>query len=403
MQPSPYTPGEIAREVPGRRAQLADIEERLDTLATVQRLVGRVRVDVASRGMGKTSLLRAAEGLAHERGLVSLWVTAGTGRPLAVDLAEAVERSAGSAGSGRGRLGERLQALRVQVGVPGFVEAESTWAATPARQSQPGGASSLAGVRELEDVLVEAVQQARLNRRRGVVLFVDEVQSGDRHGLALLGTAMQHLQAEKPDLPFGIFCAGLPNAPEVIAAAVTFSERFAYRHLTSLDDDASALALVAPAIRLGVTWDPEALRAVVDYAQGYPYAVQLWGDAIWRAAGSPDADSVLTAHHVEQGREAVDEDLQSLFRARGHSASPQEQRMLIVMAELGGDHPVGRADIAHRMARSTDSLGPLRQRLLDKGLIESSGERGRVRFTIPGFGAYVLDRASIDSASTESI
>ena len=210
MQPNPYTPGEIAREVPGRRAQLADIEERLDTLATVQRLVGRVRVDVASRGMGKTSLLRAAEVLAHERDLVSLWVTAGTGRPLAVDLAEAVERSVSGTGSGRGRLGERLQALRVQVGVPGFVEAESTWAAQPARH---GEASSMAGVRELEDVLVEAVQQARADGRRGVVLFVDEVQAGDRHGLALLGTAMQHLQAEKPDLPFGIFCAGLPTAP----------------------------------------------------------------------------------------------------------------------------------------------------------------------------------------------
>ena len=175
---------------------------------------------------------------------------------------------------------------------------------------------------------------------------------------------------------------------------MTFSERFAYRHLTSLDDDASALALVAPAIRLGVTWDPEALRAVVGYAQGYPYAVQLWGDAVWRAAGSPDADSVLTAHHVQRGREAVDEDLQSLFRARWQAASPQEQRMLSVMAELGGDGPVGRAEIAQRMARSTDSLGPLRQRLLDKGLIESSGERGQVRFSIPGFGTYILDRTA---------
>jgi hypothetical protein len=28
-QPSPYTPGEVAREVPGRGQQLAEIDERL--------------------------------------------------------------------------------------------------------------------------------------------------------------------------------------------------------------------------------------------------------------------------------------------------------------------------------------------------------------------------------------
>ena len=58
MQPSPYTPGEIARAVPGRAHQLAELDERLSVLVDLRRLVGRIRVDHAARGFGKTSLLR---------------------------------------------------------------------------------------------------------------------------------------------------------------------------------------------------------------------------------------------------------------------------------------------------------------------------------------------------------
>ena len=64
-QPSPYTPGEVAREVPGRTMQLAEIDERLTYLIDLQRLVGRIRVDIGPRGLGKT--LAAARGTAPRR------------------------------------------------------------------------------------------------------------------------------------------------------------------------------------------------------------------------------------------------------------------------------------------------------------------------------------------------
>lgn len=55
VQPSPYTPGEVARDVPGHDQQLAEIGERLSYMTQLQRLVGRIRVDHAPRGVGKTS------------------------------------------------------------------------------------------------------------------------------------------------------------------------------------------------------------------------------------------------------------------------------------------------------------------------------------------------------------
>ena len=57
--PSPYTPGEAPPVLVGRGAQLSDAQADLALLATYGRFLGRVRVHVGSRGVGKTSLLKA--------------------------------------------------------------------------------------------------------------------------------------------------------------------------------------------------------------------------------------------------------------------------------------------------------------------------------------------------------
>lgn len=44
--------------------------------------------------------------------------------------------------------------------------------------------------------------------------------------------------------------------------------------------------------------------------------------------------------------------------------------------------------IAARLGISTEALGRPRHELVDRGLIEAGG-RGQLRFTIPGFGAYI--------------
>ncbi|WP_258142448.1 hypothetical protein [Arthrobacter sp. MYb227] len=40
MQPSPYTPGEIANIVPGRARQIAEFDERLSLLVDLHRFIG---------------------------------------------------------------------------------------------------------------------------------------------------------------------------------------------------------------------------------------------------------------------------------------------------------------------------------------------------------------------------
>jgi hypothetical protein len=377
VQPSPYTPGEAAKHVQGRNAQLADFEERLSYLVDLNRLVGRIRVDHAPRGYGKTSLLREYQRRAEERNVATIWITAGDRGGLLEQLAsELVRASAGWSAAARRSVAVRLESLTVRVGAPGIASVEAT--------VHPKAAVMPAGARELEDVVRAASAVST-----GLVIFIDEVQSADSAGLRTLAYAWQHLQSEGSDVPAAVYTAGLPNSPDVIAAAVTFSERFEYRQLPGLTPDAEELALVQPARALGVAWEPEALTEALSVAQGYPYLLQLIGDASWAAAGRPDPGVVLTADDVARGALAMEEDMNALFRARWAVASAGERDLMAAMAALG-DGTVSRRAVADRMGVSTNALSVPRARLIDKGFIQAGG-RGNLEFTIPGFAQFIRD------------
>ncbi|MCM3503917.1 ATP-binding protein [Curtobacterium sp. ODYSSEY 48 V2] len=382
MQPSPYTPGEIARAVPGRALQLADLDERLSVLVDLHRLVGRIRVDHAARGFGKTSLLREYQRRASARGAATVWVTAGEPQGLVEQILDELRRTVGAAGAPHGRaLREKVESLRLSLGVPGVATATGTF-----RSTAPDDERARAGARGLEDVIRAATTE------RPLVIFVDEIQSADAAGLRTLVYAWQHLQAEGTDVPAAVFAAGLPNAPETIAEIVTFSERLAYRPLGPLHRDAEEIALVGPARLLGVQWTPEAVDRALSIAQGYPYSVQLIADSAWAAAGRPDPGAVIDVGSVETGHRSMQADLEALFRARWSACSTSERRLLTAMARLG-DGPTSRASIAEALGTGTNQLSTPRARLIDKGLVQPA-DRGMLQFTIPGFAAFIRSEYS---------
>lgn len=381
MQPSPYTPGELAREVPGRAVQLGEFDERLSYLVDLHRVVGRIRVDHGPRGYGKTSLLRQYQLRADARGVLTVWVTAGEKAGLIAQFADAIRRATSTWRSGaRSRIRDSLQALTVSVGVPGVARIDAT-----VRPKESAGAP--VGAREFEDLVRTA---ATAGEATGLVILIDEIQAADAAGLRTLAYAWQHLQAEGADVPAAVFAAGLPNTPDVVAAAVTFSERIAFRPLNLLSVEAEEIAIIEPASRLGVGWDSDALGEALEVAAGYPYTLQLIADAAWAAAGRPDVGAAITTDHVRTGRVNMEADLEALFRGRWANATGQERELMAAMAALG-DGPVKRADVAERMRTTAESLGVPRSRLIDKGFIQPAG-RGSLEFTIPGFAVFIRNR-----------
>ncbi|AMT69184.1 ATP-binding protein [Mycobacteroides immunogenum] len=383
MQPSPYTPGQVAREVVGRAEQLAEIGERLMYMAELGRLIGRIRVDTGPRGVGKTSLLREVQREAEARGVVTVWVTAGGDEPLVAAIAAQIRgRTAGWKKKSRGRLLRAVDQVSITAGVPGVAQVGAT---VKPSQSTDGSA----GEPSFKELILETVKAAREEGHRGLVLLIDEVQDADRQGLRTLAVTWQDLQAEADTLPAGVFAAGLPQTPEIISAAATFSERFAYRTLHRLGPDASRVALVKPAGQVGVDWDPDALEAVIAQTNGYPHTLQLYADAAWARAGYPDPGGRIRTSDVEHAARQVAEDMDALFRARWNNATPVQRRFMSAMAQsLTADRVASRSDIATVMGRDSRAISAARAGLIDKGLIAVAGH-GLLEFSIPGFAEFV--------------
>lgn len=383
MQPSPYTPGQVAREVVGRAEQLAEIGERLMYMAELGRLIGRIRVDTGPRGVGKTSLLREVQREAEARGVVTVWVTAGGDEPLVAAIAAQIRgRTAGWKKKSRGRLLRAVDQVSITAGVPGVAQVGAT-----VKPSQSTDGST--GEPSFKELILETVKAAREEGHRGLVLLIDEVQDADRQGLRMLAVTWQDLQAEADALPAGVFAAGLPQTPEIISAAATFSERFAYRTLHRLGPDASRVALVRPAGQVGVDWDPDALEAVIAQTNGYPHTLQLYADAAWARAGYPDPGGRIRTSDVEHAARQVAEDMDALFRARWNNATPVQRRFMSAMAQsLTADQVASRSDIATVMGRDSRAISAARAGLIDKGLIAVAGH-GLLEFSIPGFAEFV--------------
>lgn len=385
---NPFTPGQSPRFLAGRTAERRRIQDRLARVATYGELAGPMLVFHAPRGLGKTSLLRAAEAEAATLGFVSVWVACAREQRLLPELAQRI-RGALARHDALGDQGRatRLEGLTIELGVPG-----AKVQAALGRRNAAASAASAAPILALEELLSEAATLVRAHGGAGLLVFLDELHAADPGELAVLLNAWQNLDGAADAVPLSIITAGLPVTPEAITRAATFGERSAFVPLDVLADTDARAALVRTAEAEGVTWTEDALTLVTDEARGHPYLLQLLGNTTWDAA-SPGTGAVLTADDVRRGVPHAQTQLKAMHRARWGAATPTEQAFLVAMA-AAGDGNVTRAEIAAGMGRESRAISDPRERLIEKGVIEPVGH-GLVRFTLPGFGAFVR---SLDDA-----
>jgi hypothetical protein len=383
LPPNPYTPGSTPRYLAGRDTELERVRQYLAPVIAYGEMAGPQLVFHGPRGVGKTSLLRAAEASARESGFVTAWTSCVRKQPFLADLAGVVSRALDRAGvdTATPRWRARVEKVGVEVGLSGpRVSAELG-------REEPGEVVP-GSVTAVEDLLHEAARAVRDRGGAGLLVLVDELHAAARLDLAILLNAVQNLDGERDRNPLAVVCAGLPSVRGVLTRAATFGERSHWAGLGGLDDRAAAEVLTHLAGSQDVSWEPEAVAVCVAQAQGYPYFLQVLGSATWNAA-RPEAGSTLTLADARAGISAAEEQVRSMYAARWQAATPLEKVFLAAMADLGGDGPVARGDIAAAMGRPTSSIGMLRNQLLDKAIIEESS-RGELRFTLPGFADYVL-------------
>lgn len=379
---NPYAPDGLPRRLVGRDHELGLAAERLHRLADAGSMPGGPLVFTAPRGVGKTSLLRAIEAEAMPGGFAVAWVAVAHHQPLLPELARALDDALTDIDlDGPSGASPRIERFRLEIGVtPVKAGLELTRATPPAALAQEGTVAATAA-------LLRATSSAvRARGGGGIVLLIDEVHELRPADAAVLWNALQVLAAHPERAPLAVFAAGLPSAPAALARAATFAERTSFVELPLLDSGQSTRALTSPAADLGVPWTDGALRRAEEIARGYPYLLQLIGWAAWDLR-RPAAGEAIDAGTVDQAQVEVQERLTRLFRSRWDNATATERQFLAAMAGAGGE-VVLRADLARILGRESRSLSDVRTRLIDRGIVEAAG-RGRLRFTIPGFGEYL--------------
>jgi len=207
----------------------------------------------------------------------------------------------------------------------------------------------------------------------------------------VLLNAVQNMEAQRERFPLGVVGAGLPSTKALLTRVATFGERTVEIVLPKLDDAASRLLLTKPATQLGVTWQPDALNKAVAIGDGYPQLLQLVGAATWDEA-KPTKGGQITLTQLLASQATVRMGLNSMFSARWAVASSAERRFLHAMAAHSTEQ-VPRSAVARQLGVETRALSMARRSLIEKGVVEAAGH-GKLRFTAPGFGQYVLSQSN---------
>jgi hypothetical protein len=232
-------------------------------------------------------------------------------------------------------------------------------------------------------MLMEAVGQAAVKAETAAVMFIDEVQYIKEKELAALITTL-HRMAQR-QLPVLMIGAGLPQIPGQMGRAKSYAERlFDFPVIGPLSQEAAYQAIARPVESQGMKIEDGALALIYQQTHGYAYFLQEWGKHSWDAAKQSPIRVADVAMAAITAVAALDD---SFFRVRFDRLTPLEKRYLRAMAELGpGPHRSG--DVAEVIHRDVTSLGPVRNKLVAKGMIWSPSH-GDTAFTVPLFDEFM--------------
>ena len=377
---------------PGAGSPPPELVGREIVLEQAEILLGRVKERKAEksilltglRGVGKTVLLNEIERKATAVGYRTIMVEAHENKSLAAllvpplrQLLFGLDRIAGAGDKAKRALavlkgfvdGVKVSLGEIEVGLD--IEPEKGAADSGDLESDLPG-------------LFLAVAEAAEERSIPVALLIDELQYFNEKELSALIMAMHRMQQKQ--LPMILIGAGLPILPRLAGESKSYAERlFDFPEIGALQEPDAEKALREPVHAVGVEFEPAALKEISRVTEGYPYFLQEWGYQSWNLA----LTSPITLAVVQEASAVAIQRLdKNFFRVRFDRLTPSEKRFLRAMAGLGvGTHRSG--DIADALGVQQNSIGPVRAKLIQKGMIYSP-VHGELAFTVPLFDGFML-------------
>lgn len=356
----------------------------LNDVAVGGRAAGSDWLLMGSRGVGKTVLLTTLADRARSLGYEVLNFQSVAG---GLGLIESLHSQASALASKSDhwhRFTSWLSVNSVSINVAGL-GAEVTRNRPQARVDERRDPTVLAA--QLSDV-ADAIKRTRPHA--GLLLTLDEIQVTAPTDMALLAAVLQQATVQRGSSSLLFAACGLPTTMSAMASAgVTHPDRlFRIESLPhALAPDEAAEALTAPAIDRGVSWEPAAVRHVLQFTQGYPAHLQLVAAAAWDLAPGPttiteqDAISAITS---TVARLEV-----STLEPRWDELTDREREYLaaVALAEPASTTSV----IARLLGRQQRDYTMVRNQLIKSGDLVAR-RRGSITHTSPAFAQYVLHR-----------
>jgi hypothetical protein len=376
---------------PGAGSPPPELAGRAPVLEQARVLLGRVMIGKAEkslmltglRGVGKTVLLNEVRRMAQEAGYRTVLIEAHEEKALGPLIAaplkavffdlDRMAQTGDRVKRGLRVLRSFLGGLKVKVG-----ELEIGLDIEPETGAADSGDIEI----DLPNVL-ESLGEAAKEKNSAIAILIDEIQYLSQKELGAIIMAMHRMQQRQ--LPVVLLGAGLPVLPGLAGESKSYAERlFAFPDIGALSEADANQAISEPAAQEGVTLTAAALTETYRLTRGYPYFIQEWGYQMWNLAVSSPIELEL----VQSAAEAVVKRLdQNFFRVRFDRLTPGEKNFLRAMAQLGSG-AIRSGDIANCLGVKVNSIGPVRSKLIKKGMVYSPAY-GDIAFTVPLFDEFM--------------
>lgn len=368
--------------------ELAGRDDILDTakVAIRRNKAGRSArsfIYVGLRGVGKTVLLNEVKDYADSQEALTDFIEVSKTTPLSKALIATLRAALLKLDRQKGVSEKVKRGLRVLKSfVSGLKVSYQDIELSLDLDAETGVADSGDLSRDLPELLI-ALGEAAQSRSASVVILIDEIQNLPQTEFEALIMAVHRV--DQKQLPILVVGAGLPLLVRLSGEAKSYAERlFEYPEIGALDDAEARRAIVEPAAAEGVAFDDEAVDRIVKITGGYPYFIQEWGYQAWNTARK----SPITKGDVDRAsKEAVARLDRNFFRSRYDRLTDAQKTYLRAMAELGAG-PYASGDIAKLLDKRTQQLGPVREALIQSGMIYSP-KYGLTAFTVPLFEDFM--------------
>ena len=240
---------------------------------------------------------------------------------------------------------------------------------------------------------------------QGILITLDEVQSGSMDEIRALSIAMQHLIREGRNV--ALIFAGLPSAVNEVLSdkAITFLQRAERYHLGSVPVE-KVLEAFEESFGGEKKAGMETLIRLTKATHGYPFMIQLVGYWAWRLSEINGHGEWVTEEDAEQGIERAKVKLEDTVHMPALRKLPA-QAINYLLAMSVDDDVSNTGEVARRMNRSPQFGNVYRTMLIENDLIEPVAY-GKVAFKMPYLrdylrehGAYLQMRENISEMAGE--